>query len=1017
MLSSYIPLNVHSNYSLLYGTIAIKDLVARAKECGYQALALTDINNLYGIHTFIDCCNQAGIRPIIGTDLRFGDGRALLWAKDRTGLNNLFHLLSKLVTSPHYFSPLKDLSAHHQGLVIATATPEWLRGLSGLSDIYALLTNRQASVINMAAQLGLPLLAAPPITLMGAADYPFHQVLRAMALHTTVSRLPPAVCCQKDDLFFTAAELEAKFGHAPAALENILQVADLCQQQTIFDHWVFPQPLDGNGQDMGQLLRRRVLSAIAARGLNPSPSFNQRLEYELELIISKGFAPYFLVVADIVSHTKRTCGRGSGAASLVAYLLGITNVDPLEHNLYFDRFLNPDRQDPPDIDIDLAWDERDNIINTIIQKYGPDHCAMVANHVTFQGAAALREVARVMGITTAEINQTCTLLAQMQRVKEAQKGTNGYKDPAAYQLELPSIWPTILQQPGSPWPMILEMARRLTTFPRHLGLHAGGLIITPGDISYYAPIAIAAKGVPVITWEKDGTEAAGLIKMDLLGNRSLAVVRDALDNLSLLGLDLDTCAWPPISDQATINLLASGQTMGIFYVESPAMRQLQQKSGCGDFDHLVIHSSIIRPAANRYINEYVERLHGKPYTPLTPEVGQLFAETYGIMCYQEDVSRAAVALADFSTSEADKLRKILTKKDRELRLPQYRGQFFTGAAKRGIPTAVCEQIWQMMLSFDGYSFCKAHSASYAMLSFQSAYLKAHHPAPFMAAVISNNGGYYSRLSYISESQRLGITILPPSINNSPYKFTALSDRVMRVGLMAIRRLSLATCQQIITTRETWGPYRDIADLLQRVNMSSVEAQSLAASGALDELAPGCNRTQLQWQIALAQQRLSLPRQQEFSFSDSTPVCRTILPRGHKDHPLDLLWQEYRELGFLCKSHPLILYKQLLSGLKTIPAVKLPRYCGQEISLIGWPVSRKPVMTAKGQPMEFFSFEDQTAIYETVLFPQAYAQFTTALDYLCPYLLNGRVEEDHGAYYLNIKNVIRLVNDATARAVA
>ena len=384
-----------------------------------------------------------------------------------------------------------------------------------------------------------------------------------------------------------------------------------------------------------------------------------------------------------------------------------------------------------------------------------------------------------------------------------------------------------------PWPEILGFARRLVGTPRHLSVHPGGVVITPRPIDEYVPLERAPKGVPIIQWEKDGAEDAGLVKIDLLGNRSLGVIRDALAELRENGCGVDESGWEPEDDFATRETVAQGRTMGCFYIESPAMRLLQQKSRVGDFEHLVIHSSIIRPAANDYIREYVRRLHGGAWTPIHPLLSEVLAETYGIMVYQEDVSRAAVALAGFSHAEADGLRKVLSKKDRARQLPDYARRFEAGARGRGVAPEQVAAVWDMMMSFDGYSFCKPHSASYARVSFQAAYLKTHHPAEFMAAVISNQGGFYSAFAYVSEARRLGLTVLPPDVSASRVRWSGCDGR-LRVGLLAIKGLAAETQRRIVDGQ----PYAGLRDFLDRVRPDEGEARALVHAGALDRLAAG-----------------------------------------------------------------------------------------------------------------------------------------------------------------------------------
>ena len=338
-----------------------------------------------------------------------------------------------------------------------------------------------------------------------------------------------------------------------------------------------------------------------------------------------------------------------------------------------------------------------------------------------------------------------------------------------------------------PWPEILQLAQRLIGIPRHISVHPGGVVITPEPIDSYVPVEIAPKGVPIIQWEKDSTETAGLVKIDLLGNRSLAVIRDAVANVKGNGTAFDESRWEPEDDPATQASIAAGATMGCFYIESPATRLLQQKARRGDYEHVVIHSSIIRPAANKWIHEYLRRLHGGAWQPIHPLLDGVLDDNYGIMVYQEDVAKAAMALAGFDHVEADGLRKVMSKKDRAKRLPDYLRRFIAGARSRGVPTEQIESVWEMILSFDGYSFCKPHSASYARVSFQAAYLKTHFPAEFMAAVISNQGGFYSTSAYVSETRRLGVCVLPPDVNHSEISWKGNSRGERRASLDADHR--------------------------------------------------------------------------------------------------------------------------------------------------------------------------------------------------------------------------------------
>ncbi len=965
-----VHLSLRSNCSLHYGARGPRELVQTAARMGYRTLALTDINNLYGVHDFLDACTANGVRPVIGAEIRHGADRAVVYAKTREGFSNLTQLITSRMMDKD-FSIQESLARYAPGNAVVAASPGLLAGLAGrIEDLSAALYPHSAGAAREARGLGLPVVALDEALFLTEEDRTVHRLLRAIGSKGTVYQAAGAESAPADAFLRPPMESGRLFRDFPGAVRNAEALAERCEFHEIFNGFIFPAYESPDGKDAAAALRGRTFAGAEARYGALSDAAIERIEYELSIIIAKGFAPYFLVVADIAALASRICGRGSAAASVVAYALGITNVDPIEHDLYFERFLNPDRNDPPDIDLDFAWDERDDIIAQVMRHHGEKHSAMVCTRVHFQGRAALRETARAFGMPDSEISGF-------------EKGFFRNTGPAA--------------GVDKAWQDILRLASRISGFPRHLGVHVGGIVITPRPVSWYAPVERAAKGVPIITWDKDDAEKAGFVKIDLLGNRSLAVVRDAIANLRENGIEIESSAWRPADDPETQALLARGQSMGVFYVESPAMRQLQKKTGRGDFAHLVIHSSIIRPAANKFIAAYVRRLRGEQYEPLHPVLDHILRETYGIMVYQEDVSKAAVALAGLTPAEADGLRKALTKKNHEARLAAYREQFFEGAAARGVSSEVIEQIWEMIRSFDGYSFCKPHSASYAVVSFQSAYLKTHHAAEFMAAVLSNGGGFYSASAYVSEARRMGLTVLPPDVNESRVRYIG-KGKAVRVGFMAVGRLSARTVAAILAERDSRGPFSSLEHLARRVDIPPSDAEALVACGALDPVSGGRNRAEQLWALC----RSGAPRAEEtgslFAL-DPAPVKRRRPPA-----PYGLLRQEYDRLGFLCAGHPLALWKKKLGGRGPVRASAIPRLVGKDIRIAGWFVTRKPVLASSGQPMEFVSFEDETGIFETVFFPAVYRDYGELLEEERPYIIRGRVEDDMGAVYINVREI-------------
>ena len=1095
---SFAHLHVHSHYSMMQGVSSVKALCRKAAEAGAAYLALTDTNGLYGLIHFLEAARQYGLRPIVGAAIQIhthaGNSpsssanppssspttqhpapstqhsslvtQAVILVKTPKG----YELLTEFLTQRHLnkdFSLLRDFPEARQELAVLSSQPELIKGLRSRAECWVEVVPGPAGrrALKLARSLGIPPVATNAVYFADPEDYALHRLVRAIALNRTLSTLPPEAVVQPGQWLKTAEELARHFPDAPEALANTLKLAGSCH--TAWDHFptVFPRYRDQT-EDHLALLRQECRQGIEWRYGKTNPAIEKRLAEELELIHAKGYVDYFLVVADIVRRRPIHCGRGSAAASLVSYLLGITHVDPIRHNLLFGRFLNPQRKDPPDIDVDFPWDERDALHEELRRYYGPERLATVANHVGFGARAAVREVAKVYGIPAAEI-------------KEVTRRMSFYTDPRDI-LRRVATHPKFRSFPlDPPWPEIIQLATRLEALPRHMATHCGGVILAPDRVSRYVPVERSVKGIHIIQWEKDQSETAGLIKIDLLGNRSLAVIRDTLAAVRHnTGQVIDYALLNPVDDPATLDLLSRGDTMGVFYVESPAMRQLQQRTGRGDFDHLVIHSSIIRPAANRFIQEYIRRLHGAPYEPLHPRLKELLAETYGILVYQEDVVRVAMALAGFTWGDADGLRKIISKKSPE-QLADYRQRFIDGCRGKGIGDDVVKAVWEMFLSFAGYSFCKPHSASYALVSFKSAYLKAHYPAAFMAAVISNGGGYYSTLAYISEARRMGLTVVGPDVNASDWNYRG-AGKTIRMGLQQLQNIRRDVLQGIIEERDSHGPFENLEDFLQRVALTAADAMVLVKSGALDSLAesPSSERQDL---VSEGQQLLDVnkkpgvcpqpvfPPVSPFSKGDSGScfVYRQA-PRAKYQQPTvnspqqparlnrpQLLWfveawlnlhatsqgrgqqagmglylrarpvftvpplpaltrtrqwqQEIETLGLVLSVHPLTLWEPAMQRLpqRPAPASQLAQYVGKRVWVAGWPITRKEVMTREQEPMEFFSFEDRTAIYETVFFPKAFQRFCQELSMDRAYLLGGRVESEFGTVSLNVESVRKL----------
>jgi error-prone DNA polymerase len=984
------------------GIPTLEALCQSARKQGAQYLALTDTNGLYGAIHFLEVAREMGLKPILGAELIQGSHRAVLLAKSPSGYANLCRILSARHCDES-FDFIKTIAQHRAGLVILSDTPRALSAWQkeskddlyvelmpdpGLSDAIALSRSHELSpVATTRAHFLIP------------SDHQAHRLLRAIAENTTLSRLKADQCCAASQWLMSETQLARAFPHIPEAMLNTQRIAESCHTDWDFKQTIFPSFRHLSTRSAFETLRGKTYEGARWRYGTLSAAVSERIEKELAVIREKGYADYFLVVDDIVRQAPRTCGRGSAAASIVSYCLGITHVDPIKHHLMFERFLNPGRHDPPDIDIDFPWDERPAILEWVFNHYGHQQAAMVANQNTLATRAALREIAKVHGLPAGEIKEALNLLHRRADFVKVHSDINV----KSWAREVCSAL-----QLRSPWPDILYWSVQLEGHLRNLGLHPGGVVLVPDEIRRYAPVEISASGLPVIQWEKDQTEDAGLVKIDLLGNRSLAVIRDALAAITRnTGRIIDYATWDPLSDPNTNELIRRGETMGCFYVESPATRLLLKKLWAGMpmdrraeadvFEYLVVVSSLIRPAANTFTEEFVRRAHGQRYTSPHPLLDKVLAETHGIMVYQEDVMKVAVALGGFSVEDGDQLRKVLSKKHKARKLRDYCRQFYEGALARGLKLPVIDAIWAMIMSFAGYSFCKPHSASYAQVSFKSAYLRAHYPAEFIAAVVSNQGGYYSAFAYLSEGRRMGLTILPPDINDSVWTYTGAGNTV-RVGFMQIKGLQEHMVKQLIAEREENGPYRSLSDFVTRMNPDLAQAKLLIKAGCLDSIAGELTRPALLWRLLASQASTApsyIPIPEAYSFQKS-------------------LAHELALFGFPLQCHPLAVFHEAYKDTRYILAKDLAQYIGKEVTLIGWLLTEKIVSTKKGEPMEFMTLEDQTGMYDATVFPQTYRQYCHLLAPNQAYIMTGLMEEQFSTVTVTVRT-LRLLSAVEIQA--
>ena len=971
-------LHIHGHYSMMWATAPTRIIAKTLAKRGQETFPLTDRNGLYGMIEHIKVCKEYHLRPIIGCEMVTADEQALLLVKTREGYQNLCLMLTR-----HYHDPQWRISDGmldlFEGLVVITQTEAVIEAGYPDADLYIdIHPGHVEPALRLRETWPIPMVVTCHAYMITEKAWAMHQLLRAIDTNSKLSRIPEDQVLSKESRLIPADEMDGRFAAYPEALQATRDITEACRYVPPIGQLIYPPSEYDHAY---KTLREKTYAGLVRRYGHITQTIAKRADHELDMIRRKRFSNCFLVIEDVVRHFSITCGRGSAAASIVTYALGITHVDPIAHNLFFERFLNPGRLDPPDIDIDFAWDERDRVRDYLWDKYGGDHIAMVCNHNCLRMRSAVRELAKVYGLGDKEMAGAALQLARGKR-----SGS------------VPNL--------PAPWPEIIDTARQLEGRPRHISVHCGGVIITPDPITNHCPLRPMPIGYDVVPWDKNGVEDYGFVKLDFLGNRSLAVIRDALSSVrENYGVHIDYTDLNPLRDHRAQQLIESGDTMGCFYVESPATRLLLQKVGMGDYETLVAVSSIIRPAANRIANEWVVRHRrackdNKPpnWQVIHPKLEEVLEETHGLMIYQEDVTKTAMALAGFDAIDGDILRKIVSKKHKQT-LADYRQKFRKGCLENGLKDYQIDATWDMILSFAHYSFCKPHSASYAMVSFKSAWLKYHYPAEFMAAVISNRGGFYSPFAYLSHARRLGLKVLAPHINESRAAYRGRNG-VIYVGFSQIKGLRAETIARIEKERIN-ATFEDLAEFLQRVTISLEETKKLILAGCFDLIEPNLNRPSLIWRA------LHWHAQRRHVSDDMFPgyIESGALPIMEPYSLRTRLSLEKQIFGFWISRHPLERYQ--LDHIKRIHAIDIRHHIGRRVTLIGWPITHKTVTTSNREPMSFITFEDESGLCETVMFPELYKRRAILLDYSRPFILHGEVVNELGAVTLTLTELIRL----------
>jgi len=945
----FAQLVVRTPWSLGRGASTVEELAAAAARRGISAVGIADRGSLAGVVPAWDALTAAGVRPIVGAELRGTDGSAVVMARDARGWSHLSAAASALALEPGR-SLARQLEDRSAGLFVLCGDRRLLSALTRVVPrrrLRVAVSSMDAlrSLAPVGHQLGLRPVAVGDVHFASPSGRARHRALRAIALRVPPERVPAAALAGADAWLAGPDEVRRRFADCPEAVAEAAAVADACRldlpRDLAFGRLRFPRAADGPRE-----LAMRCRAGLRRRVGALDEAHRARAERELAVIVGLGYAPYFLVLADLVAFARERkiphWGRGSAAGSLVAFALGLSPVDPLDHGLLFERFLNPARRDPPDVDLDLDWRRRDEVIDHLAARHGAGRVARQGSAVTYGARGAVRELGTVVGVPDRQLGRLTRALPASKRPLA----------PAALERAIRLAGPTLA---GDRLGRLLGTASAIQGFPRHLALHASGVLVSPLPLAPWIPLFRAARGQVATQWSMGPVARAGLVKIDLLGNRALAALADARAAVVAAG-GPDPGAADAAGDPATRSLIRRGETLGCFHVESPAIRGLVRRMGCRDRTDLITASSLVRPgvAASGMMARFLERRQGGGPPPSPAALAQVLAATHGVMVHQEDVMRVAREVAGLDLAHADELRRALTRREHRHRLPGLRRAFDDGARRRGLTGPEVREVWRQIESFAGYAFCKAHSASFAALSDRAAYLRAHHPAELMAAVLSQRGGYYGPAAYVSESRRMGLALSGPCVNRSLVRFTAEAGGV-RVGLMQVRGLRPAAQAAIVEDRGRRGPYLGPADLRARVDLRSREVDALGRCGALDACGGG---------------------------------------GGDREGPGRLL-DELEVLGFGVCGHPLDLFLPLQRGPRD-RAVDLARCVGRRVRLAAWRVASKPLRTRGGRPMELLSFEDETGLFEAAVFPEAHARAAGALLEPGPFWIRGRVCEDRGA---------------------
>ncbi|MCM8831382.1 MAG: DNA polymerase III subunit alpha [Candidatus Omnitrophica bacterium] len=1032
--SDFVHLHVHTQYSLLDGACLLEKLIDKACAFKFPALAITDHGNLFGCIKFYNLCIEKGIKPIIGIeayvakdsrfkkDYKMGEESSyhlILLAKDNQGYKNLIKLASLGYLEGFYYKPRIDkqlLSEYSNGLVCTSAclggeipslilsdkindaykTSDEYLNIFGKGNFYLEIMENglpeqkkvNKFLLKISKDLDIPIIATNDIHYLEQDEAFAHEVLLSIQTQTTLND-PNRFKFGSDTFYFRSPqEMKDIFKDLPEAIKNTLEVASKCNLIMDFFQIYLPSfPLPENETDYS-FLRKLCYQNLESRYPNPSDLIIKRLEYELSVIKKTGFSSYFLIIWDLVKFAKENNipvgpGRGSAAGSIVSYLLGITDIDPIKYNLIFERFLNPERISMPDIDIDFCFERRQKILEYVEQKYGKTNVAQIVTFGTMLARAVVRDVGRVMGFSYSEVDKIAKMIPQ----------TIGHQITLKQALEINPQLAEIYRTNESVKKLI-DVAMKLEGLSRHASTHAAGVVISDKPLIERIPLAKGAEDEVVTGFDMESLEKTGLLKMDFLGLKTLTVIDETIKIIKRTkNIDIDIKKIP-LDDKKTFSLLAEGKTIGVFQLESRGVRELLKKLVPTRFEDIIAVLALYRPGplGSGMVDDFIERKHKrKPINYLHPKLEPILKETYGIIVYQEQTMQIASTLAGFSMSQADLLRKAIGKKVPEI-MEEQRNLFVEGCKKNNIPERIANQIFDLIDYFSGYGFNKSHSTAYALISYQTAYLKANFKVEFMAALLTSERNNTDKIKeYVNEATSLGIKVLPPDINTSYANFTVTEDGNIRFGLLAIKNVGEVALENIIAVRKE-KKFENIFDFLDRVNPRTVNKkviESLIKSGAMDSF--GLKRAQM---MAILEDFLNKDYKK-----DKDQMClfsinqKKVIPQLEEWPIQQILNFEKELLGMYISSHPLQQYFDDIKYIKYQKIISL--YEGQNMpqTVIFGIIEEIKIITTrqKNERMAIVKIEDDTSWVEVFVFPRLFEESLPFLNKKAIVFIEGKLE--------------------------